>query len=79
MSDTPPLHDIVARSEDEPDKPEDTGKKPPASPSNKLPRPPVQTIVFWLVVLCVVPALLVWLGDSRRADEIDELNQSEFE
>jgi len=47
-------------------------------PQGKMPRPPVQTFIFWLVILFALPVLIILLGKGRQP-ETDELIQSEFE
>ncbi len=49
------------------------------APTSKLPRPPIQTLLFWILLLALIPALLVWLGQTRSQEEVDELTTSEFE
>ena len=69
---TPPEPDSSKNSSGEPR----DGK---GNPKAKSPRPPVQTLVFWVLVLALLPALLVWYGQTRTEEEIDQLDASDFE
>ena len=77
---------------DNPSNPDQDGKKPsPPAPqdsqpsgdrgggSAKLPRPPIQTFLFWIIILALIPALLFWIGQSRTREDVDELSVSKFE
>ena len=45
----------------------------------KMPRPPVQTFIFWLVVLFALPLTLFFFNNSRGQQQTDELIASDFE
>ena len=47
-------------------------------PDVRMARPPLQTFLFWLVVLFALP-LTLFLLNSRSADDLDELDASDFE
>ena len=59
--------------DDEPPQEEKT-----ARPEPKMPRPPVQTFLFWLVIIFALPLALYFLH-SRTGEDVDTLNQSQFE
>ncbi len=56
---------------------ENTEQQKPRS-ENRMPRPPMQTLIFWLIVLFGLPLTLLLLHD-RTEGEIDELNATQFE
>ena len=47
-------------------------------PDARMARPPLQTFLFWLVVLFALP-LTLYLLNTRSADDVDELIASHFE
>lgn len=66
----------------QPDENQDDSNKQTSSQrkqsQEKMPRPPVQTFIFWLVILFALPLLIIFLGKGQQPEE-DKLIQSEFE
>jgi cell division protease FtsH len=63
-----------------PARPEETppaGAPPP--PPRRLPRPPLATFLFWMVVLFALPLALVFVFNTRQQPQTDELIASDFE
>jgi cell division protease FtsH len=51
---------------------------PPGTPPKKAPRPPMQTFVFWFILLFALPLTIYFLGQDKSQDA-DKLTQSGFE
>mgnify|MGYP006292341349 CR=1 FL=1 len=71
-------------SDQQPPRPDPNHNHPNQRPGNesgderKLPRPPLHTFIFWIVILFALPILIVFLG--RQDDEdVTPLTQSDFE
>ncbi len=54
------------------------GQGPGVRPEAKKPRPPIQTFIFWLVILFALPVLILLLKD-RSGPKVDTLIASDFE
>ncbi|MCF7853818.1 MAG: ATP-dependent zinc metalloprotease FtsH [Candidatus Pacebacteria bacterium] len=62
--------------------PPSPGERPPGQqqkgPDGKLPRPPIQTFLFWIIILFALPLIIFFIGQQQGKDTTT-LIQSEFE
>jgi cell division protease FtsH len=63
---------------EKPNPPADKKNSPPSGGPGKLPRPPIQTLIFWLVVFFALPIILYFTNRQTKTD-VDQLKVSNFE
>jgi cell division protease FtsH len=71
-------NDNQQQDENRPPEHDPRGAQPHARADRKLPRPPLQTFLFWIFILFALPIVIFLLG-RRSEGETTDLIQSEFE